>query len=128
MPKSPQSFGPERRLKKRQDFLRVQGAKTKFRSRHFIVAVAESRVLVGNRRPIPRLGITVTTKVDKRSARRNRLKRRVREFFRQQTDLPARAFDIVVIALDGSVALTYDEVCAELTTNFRRAGLLRGQR
>ena len=62
-----------------------------------------------------RIGITVTKKVDKRAARRNRLKRRVRECFRKTyRRFQGPPVDLVLIARDGATECEYEQVRKEL--------------
>ena len=102
-------------MKRRGEFLRLQGEGAKFRSRFFLVAVSRRQ-----EEGPGRLGITVTTKVDKRAVRRNLLKRRVRELYRAEPTLRA-PFDVVVIARTGATDLARDEVERELCYLFRKA-------
>lgn len=111
MPGTRESFGPERRIKRRGDFLRIQSEGLKLRSPHFVLAVS--------RAPVGRLGITITTKIDKRASRRNALRRRIREVYRRRSSVPQA--DAVVIALSGAVQLTFEEMEGELEPLFRKA-------
>lgn len=123
-------FGPHRRVKKRTDFLRIQGAKRKSRTPHLLFAIADrtppeedpGRLLE------TRIGITVTKKVHKRAVRRNRVKRRLREIFRRIRWRIQGPVDIVVICLEGSVDLEYDDLHREMMSGLRRAGLVEDRR
>jgi ribonuclease P protein component len=112
--KTTKEFPPERRVKRRTDFLRIQGAKTKFRAKHFLVAVERSKPELKTK-----IGITVTTKLSKRANVRNLLKRRIREIFRQGNVPPG--FNFVVIGLNGSIDLEYKEIEEELCFVLRKA-------
>ena len=121
-----QRYGPECRVKRRGDFVRIQNVGEKFRSRFFLVAVvpASSRRDASAAQAGCRLGITITTKIDKRSSRRNRLRRRLRELFRKNFRQFPRAVDAVVIAHNGSTELSFEEVEREvcyLARKIRRA-------
>ncbi len=115
-------FGPERRVRKRKDFLRIQGKGRKTRAFNLLV------VTVPRDDQQIRLGITVTTKIDKRSARRNRLKRKIREIFRRDRRYFVAHADVVVIALEGATTLEYEEVKRQLRFAWRKVGLLRDPR
>lgn len=115
---------PARRVKSRRDFLRIQSQGRKLRAPHFLVSVAaleerEDRALVE-----PRIGVTITTKVDKRAARRNRLRRRVREIFRRNRQNLRRPVEIVVIALSGATELSFEEIRDEILGTLERGRLL----
>lgn len=101
-------FGKELRLRLRRDFLRIQGRGRKHHSPNFVVASAS--------RPSPgasRVGFSVSRRVGN-AVVRNRLKRRLREFFRlHRRELPT-ARDVVVIAKPGAAKLSYAELVEEL--------------
>jgi len=90
------------RLLKRGEFLKLSRTGAKFHSANFVVisGVNEGRGA--------RLGITVSGKVGN-SVVRNRIKRRVREFFRRRRSGFRPSLDILVIArksaanLDGNI-------------------------
>jgi ribonuclease P protein component len=71
-----------------------------------------------------RLGITVTTKVDKSSVQRNRLKRRLKEVWRKERHGFQKQAEFVVIALTGATTLDYWGVERELLLLLREAGFL----
>ena len=72
----------------------------------------------------PRLGITVTRKVDKRAVARNRLKRRIRQVFRLLGDRFKAPVDLVVIARREACACSYAEVEKELVGTLHYHGFL----
>ncbi|MDI6796831.1 MAG: ribonuclease P protein component [Desulfatibacillaceae bacterium] len=84
-------FAKESRLKKRSQFLDLSSRGKRVQNSLFI-AVYDSSLA-----HCPRLGITVTKKVGNAWVR-NRIKRRVREFFRQNRHLLPQALDINIIA------------------------------
>ncbi|MET0344459.1 MAG: ribonuclease P protein component [Polyangiales bacterium] len=100
-------LAPTDRLRKRFEFrrLRDQGRRVHTRSFVLIIAPAEQSQ--------PRLGITVSRQVGK-AVRRNRVKRLVREVFRQHRDLLPPASDLVVIARAGCRIDSASEVADEL--------------
>ncbi|MFN8390437.1 MAG: ribonuclease P protein component [Bdellovibrionota bacterium] len=134
-----ESFDRTRRVRKRRDFLRIQSSRRKVRTDHLLLAISPQKTVISGslgttERPAfpgaerTRLGITVTTKIDKRAARRNRLKRRIREFFRREHHRFRETVDLVVIALEGATELDYAQVAGELKRGFDRAGLYRSSR
>lgn len=113
------SFGPGSRIKKRADFLRIQGGGKKSRTEHFLL------IACPNDGPRARLGVTITKKIDKRAVRRNFVKRRVREFFRKNQGRIGRSSDIVVVALRGANELSGLEITRELDKLFARSRVLK---
>ena len=80
---------------------------------HFIVILAASPDAQG------RLGITVSRRVGC-SVERNRVKRRVREFFRLHRHELQPAHDLLVIARTGAEKLSYKDVESELSAALTR--------
>lgn len=100
------SFTKADRLRRRRDYLRVQAQGRRLHSRHFGVTLAPPET------PGPRLGLVVTRRFGK-AARRNRMKRLLREFFRRHKALlPPR--DLVIMAKQGAEVLNYWQVAEEL--------------
>ena len=115
------SLGPKRRIKRRGDFLRIQQKGRKFRSSHFLLITSPNQ-RAGNEAD-SRIGVTITTKVDKRAARRNRLRRRIREVFRRERRTLLEHSDIVLIALKGATELSFDKIRAQMRYLFYQSGL-----
>ncbi|MBE0598369.1 MAG: ribonuclease P protein component [Desulfuromonadales bacterium] len=112
------AFPSAYRLLRSGDFQRVRGTGRKFHTTHFVV------YLVGNAEGVPRLGITASRKVGG-AVQRNRIKRLLREFFRQHRDKFPPSVDISVIAKVGAASLELRQVSAELhflTTLAERGG------
>ena len=100
-------FPKEARLRKRHEFLALRNTGKRMRSKHFLLV----RHLAGQ--APAQLGITVTKKIGGAVAR-NRIKRGVREGFRQiRASLPL-AGKILVIAQNGSSRLKSQEIQAEI--------------
>lgn len=118
------SLGPRRRVKKRSDFLRIQSVGKKLRSTHFLITFI--RLIPEDKAPRPesRLGVTITTKVDKRAAARNRLRRRIREIFRKHRERLRFEIDLVVIALTGAADLSFAEIEQELLDLYQKAKII----
>lgn len=72
-----------------------------------------------------RIGVTVTKKIDKRSARRNRFKRRVKELFRQNRSKFQFNADLVVVALNGATEINFEQIRKDLLYLFYQASLLK---
>ncbi len=114
----PYCFPPDIRLRKSADFQRLRNSTHKLHTRHFLIVLEPA---LGQ---ISRLGLTVSTKIDKRSVQRNRIKRLVREVFRTSRHRLARCFDIVVIARKNTAGCTLEEVKKELLGAFAHKGFL----
>jgi len=95
-------------LKKRKEFLRVQGAGKRFRRRHFVMLVLENGMVSS------RVGYTVSRRVGN-AVVRNRVRRRLREAVRQNSDSLCKGFDYVIIALPRAAGMEFGILCKELT-------------
>ncbi len=100
------------RLRRRGEFLKVQRDGVRVHTPHFVVVLLR-RPEDGESDAPRRLGITVTKKVSG-AVGRNRVKRVVREVFRQNRHLFPERCDVVVIAKSGAPSLGYREALAEL--------------
>ncbi|MDD2943406.1 MAG: ribonuclease P protein component [bacterium] len=107
------------RIRKRREFLNIQGVGNKASSGSFLLCWSAAEQ--------SRIGVTVTTKVDKRAVRRNRLKRLVREFFRLNRSRINGNYDIVVIARNSAVTTSNDKLRRELAYLFYKAQLFPGK-
>lgn len=104
-----EGFPRSARLKRRQEFLKVQREGNRVHTPHYVVVVLRRPEGDGGQR----LGITVTKKVAS-AVGRNRVKRVVREVFRRNRHLFPQGCDFVVIGKSGSPRLGYHEAKAEL--------------
>lgn len=108
------TFAKSGRLRKRSEFVKVAAFGKKLYLHDFIIVKAVSD------HSWPRLGVTVSRKVGN-SVKRNRIKRLVREFFRNNRDLFLSA-DYNIIARSSAVMLGFDEICQELANGLCRIG------
>lgn len=77
------------------------------------------------RRDTFRLAVVVSKKVSKSAVVRNRIRRRVYEFFRKEPALAERSYDMVVTVFDERLAtLPYPELEAMLHTHLVRAKII----
>lgn len=107
------TFGPERRIKRRRDFLRVQAIGQRASSAHFVLLVAARETPATTTGPTcSRLGIVVTRKIGN-AVQRNRIKRVCREAFRAWPDLVPDGIDLVLIARAGAHELGLEAVRGE---------------
>ena len=88
----------------REDFVNLNRLGKKYHSKHFLVIAKTGR---------SRLGITVTRKIGN-AAKRNKVKRLAREFFRLNKHHFSRGCDIVIIGKKDSFLLNYTDVKEEL--------------
>lgn len=118
------SFGKERRIRRRSDFLRVQAVGQRTSTAHFVMLVAarESTESGAERAACARVGFVVTRKVGN-AVQRNRIKRVCRECFRTWPDLVPDGIDLVVIARSRADELGLADVRAEWER--ARPGLLK---
>lgn len=132
----PEGFPAAIRLRKRREFLRIQGAGTKHHLRHFLVFVtppaaplaptvttsASAAEMPASRVASARLGITVTRKVGC-AVVRNRIKRLVREAFRRKRGSFTPGYDMVWVAKQSAASVGYAEVLAAMETLGKRPPL-----
>jgi ribonuclease P protein component len=106
------TFRKEERIRKRADFQRISRVGAKIQTPHFRVSICPNGLSHS------RLGVTVGRRVGS-AVQRNRIKRRVREFFRLNKDSLPGSSDLVVTAREGAVSLNFWQVCEELKGLFR---------
>ena len=112
-----QGFPPGRRLRKRREYLAVQGGGRRFSGHNFLVFVRPRDA--GAVPPRSRFGITVTRKVGD-AVTRNRIKRLVRESCRRAGDEFPQNVDIVIVARPTAAAATLEDTRQELSRLARR--------
>ena len=105
-PHKTERFSRAERIARRADYLRVQMGGRRVHTPHFVLMVMPYR-------GVRRLGITVTSKIGC-AARRNRVKRVVREVFRRNRELFPDRCEIVMVARSGADRLGYLEVRDEV--------------
>ncbi|MCM0080807.1 ribonuclease P protein component [Geomonas sp. Red32] len=105
------SFSKAERLRRRPEFLQFNQGASKLHTPHFLLLWKEK----GDG---TRVGLTVSKKVGN-AVVRNWIKRRLREFYRQNKSLFLQA-DINIVAKKGADVLDYHQVSDELAAAFGR--------
>ena len=104
---SPRGFAKRWRLLKRSEYLVVQNRGTRVVTRHFVILLYNSPLTH------PRIGVTVSKKVGN-AVVRNRVRRRVKEVFRQNKAWFPDGQDIVIIAKKRAAEATLEEIWQDL--------------
>ena len=99
---------PRERLRKRQQFLNVFKTGIRKESQHFTCILAENSL------PWRRLGLTVGKKTGNAVAR-NRIKRKIREYFRRNKAFFPDSTDFVISARTGAAELDFTALSQELS-------------
>jgi ribonuclease P protein component len=108
------SYPRSARIRRRREFLSLQRDGRRRHSESFVVI---SRPSAGDE---SRLGVTVSSRVGN-AVVRNRVKRFVREVFRQNRLRLPRPADVVVIAKPGAHRLSYAQAATELARTLELA-------
>ena len=95
------------RVRRRREFLTLQRHGRRHHTPCFVVVQAAADG------PISRLGVTVSSRVGN-AVVRNRVKRIVREIFRERRRLLSAVLDIVVIARPDAAQITHAQAASEL--------------
>lgn len=114
MSQDPESFPKNARLTRRSQFLDISRTGKKAYAPHFIV------IRKDNDRSEQRLGVTVSAKVGN-AVVRNRVKRKLREFFRRQKQHFDMNQDTLIIARKGAGELSHANLDMELHRVMRRS-------
>jgi ribonuclease P protein component len=112
------TFGRERRLRRRSDFVRIQSTGLRVTTAHFVLLLSLHPGLSDNEpgahetMPLSRLGLVVSRKAG-HAVGRARIKRLCRECFRTWPGLLPAGVDVVVIARVGASELELRDVRRE---------------
>ena len=120
------TFPKTARLLDKKQFDQVFSHALKVSDRHFLILMHQRDKTPGEKIAAPRLGLIVSKKVDKRAVGRNRIKRQVRESFRQQRQLPG--CDFVVIGRPAASRASNAELRQSLDRLWQQASLKFNQR
>jgi ribonuclease P protein component len=105
-------FGPDRRVRKHDEFSRAQQAGRRVGTPHFTLLVAPQDASRPSSPGPARIGLVVSRKIGS-AVRRNRVKRLCRECFRLWPSLLPDGVDLIVIAREGAPELDLGQVRAE---------------
>jgi ribonuclease P protein component len=101
------SFKREERILKKKEFISLKLQGRSYYTKNFVVIIRE------NREGITRLGITVSKRIGN-SAKRNRIKRLIREFFRLNKQQIPKGYDLIITALKGNNTFDFFKLQEEL--------------
>ena len=101
------TFPKAARLLVRREFLAIQRRGERRHSRHFVVITSPART------DRPRLGITASRRFGN-AVMRNRIKRKLREFFRVRRAQISASYDILIIPKSRAKELSFPQVVTEL--------------
>ncbi|MBW1689156.1 MAG: ribonuclease P protein component [Deltaproteobacteria bacterium] len=111
------SLTKKERILKRADFIDINLHGRRFRTENYIIIVRP------NGEDITRLGITANKRVGN-SAKRNRLKRLIREFFRHHKHDMPKGYDVVIVPVHEIQAPSLSKVHEELGSVLVKNGTL----
>jgi ribonuclease P protein component len=109
------------KLKKKKDFQRV------FQKGRYYQGVFINLKLVKNNLDLNRIGIIIGVKVSKKAVIRNKIKRRIEESIRVNTNKIKKGFDIVVIVKPEAVGKSYSKIEENLISLFQESGLEKSE-
>ena len=129
------------RIRRHIDFQRVFSRGESFRDGHFLFYVlkrppdassslkkagdASGRIEGGGIGGGNRVGFVVSKRVDKKAVTRNRVRRLLREAYRQNKGKLKEGRDLVLVAREGAGELSFLEMQEALLKLFRKAGLIK---
>ena len=106
------------RIRSRADYIRAQNSGKRIRGRYLIL------LTIGNDLSTSRFGVTVSKK-NGNAAKRNRIKRRIREIQRLNRYLVPPGRDVIVIAKREASEASFEQMKAEYNQLIRRADLTK---
>jgi ribonuclease P protein component len=127
----------QHRLKRRQDFSWVYQRGVRFKSNHLMLRrsrrvpalnpVSTKPSTQSHTAPQPtRIGISISTKVDKRAVVRNRLRRQIQAFVRQHLSQLAQGWDVLIVVHPQAVECDRLQFLQELEQLLQDAEVLHG--
>lgn len=110
---------PENRLRKKKDF------QTVFDTGKSFFASSLKLVAAKNDLEVMRAGFVVSNKVSKIAAKRNKIKRQLREIVRLQADTLKSGYDLVFAVHPKIVDSEYAQIAAEVNEVLKKADLYK---
>jgi ribonuclease P protein component len=123
------------RLRRREDFSRLYQQGARYRSASFSLRTVRRSPLQTASKPgiacpetelPPRIGISISVKVDKRSVVRNRIRRQIQSIFRQFLPRLAAGWDLLIVVHPQAVQCDYLRFLQELEQLLVDAEVLNG--
>ena len=102
------TYPKEARIRRRAEFLELQRKGRRRHTEHLVVIRHSARG------PVSRLGVTVSRRIGN-AVVRNRVKRVLREIFRQRRAMLTPPQDVVVIAKPGADTVSYAQAAIEFS-------------
>ena len=115
VPRTSQAFPKSLRLRKRSEYLKVQGEGRKLQTANFTLFILPSPPGM----PAGRVGLTVSRRVGS-AVVRNRVKRLLRELYRCRRELLPPGYDLVFVAKRSSAQLDFAHADEEMQTLCKR--------
>ncbi len=112
-------FGKDARLRNKKDFARLKTRGRKLYAPHFLIVLDRSPSEAS------RLAVAVTKKLEPSAARRNLLRRRLKDFFRLTRHQFAGSFDILIIARKDALSCQFNQIREELFSAMERGGIIK---
>lgn len=113
------SFSKTERLTKNKEFRRIFREGKSFSNQYLTIYIYQRPPTEGNQ---IRLGLVVSRKLGK-AVKRNKLKRRLREFFRLHKHLLKPSLDIIFLPRNQAVNCNFQELKKSVLSIFKRAKL-----
>lgn len=105
-------------LRKKRDFDSVFKKGENFKSSHFVLKIAKNNL------DISRFGFIVSQKVSKKAVVRNKIKRRLRAFVKNELKDIKKGIDVVLIALPSVENRDFSGISEDLMEIFKKAKII----
>lgn len=113
------TFTKKEHLLKSADFRSVYNKGRSFRRSGFVLSAASNAL------PYSRLGFSIGSAIIKRAARRNKIRRLFREYYRKNKSVFKTAYDmVIVVRRDPGCRFRYDDAASAFQELAKMAGIL----